>query len=449
MFKYFAKEKIKMAEERKSLIQLFIPICIETLFYMLSGIVDTLMLSTIGDQAVGAVGTANTYIGMFILMFSIVSTGMMAVMTQNIGAGKSGVAYQARNIGLIFNLIIGVILSVFLFLCSKWLLVVIGISKSLETTAATYMKIVGGASFLNALIPIFSGYLRAFGYTKQPLLATVFGNVLNFLLNGLFLFYFHYGVVGVASATVISKVLNLVLVIGFSMKLINAKKSPERISNGMIFYQILKIGLPSALETFLYNLAMTLAIRFLNQMDNQGFNVSAKSYTAQIANFSYAAGAALAQANAILTGWRIGRKEYDECEKGTRKALAIGIVVSVSVASIIALCAPYLIRIFTDDPKMISVVTKLLWIDVILELGRVTNLVYGNALKTCGDATFPVIMGIIFMFLCAVCGTYFLGIHMNMLVVGCYIALAADECCRGIGMILRWKSGKWKGKGLV
>ena len=98
---------------------------------------------------------------------------------------------------------------------------------------------------------------------------------------------------------------------------------------------------------------------------------------------------------------------------------------------------------------MISVVTKLLWIDVILELGRVTNLVYGNALKTCGDATFPVIMGIIFMFLCAVCGTYFLGIHMNMLVVGCYIALAADECCRGIGMILRWKSGKWKGKGLV
>ncbi|MCI5588702.1 MAG: MATE family efflux transporter, partial [Lachnospiraceae bacterium] len=69
-----------MAEERKSLIQLFIPICIETLFYMLSGIVDTLMLSTIGDQAVGAVGTANTYIGMFILMFSIVSTGMMAVM---------------------------------------------------------------------------------------------------------------------------------------------------------------------------------------------------------------------------------------------------------------------------------------------------------------------------------------------------------------------------------
>ena len=74
--------------DRKTLGQLFVPICIETLFYMLAGMVDTLMLSSVSDQAVGAIGTVNTYIGMFIIMFSIVSTGMMAVMTQNIGAQK-------------------------------------------------------------------------------------------------------------------------------------------------------------------------------------------------------------------------------------------------------------------------------------------------------------------------------------------------------------------------
>ena len=57
----------------KKLSALFIPICFETLFYMLSGMVDTLMLSSVGDYAVGAVGTANSYIGMFIIMFSIIS----------------------------------------------------------------------------------------------------------------------------------------------------------------------------------------------------------------------------------------------------------------------------------------------------------------------------------------------------------------------------------------
>ena len=49
-----------MAAERKTLTQLSVPICLETLFYMLSGMVDTLMLSSVSDQAVGAVGTANT-----------------------------------------------------------------------------------------------------------------------------------------------------------------------------------------------------------------------------------------------------------------------------------------------------------------------------------------------------------------------------------------------------
>ena len=45
---------------KKSLLTLFVPIYIEILFFMMAGMVDTLMLSTIGDQAVGAVGTANT-----------------------------------------------------------------------------------------------------------------------------------------------------------------------------------------------------------------------------------------------------------------------------------------------------------------------------------------------------------------------------------------------------
>ena len=61
--------KHTMEGQNKSLFQLFVPLCLETIFYMLSGMVDTLMLSSVGDQAVGAVGTANTYIGVFIGSF--------------------------------------------------------------------------------------------------------------------------------------------------------------------------------------------------------------------------------------------------------------------------------------------------------------------------------------------------------------------------------------------
>ena len=176
-----------MEVHRKSLTQLFVPICFETLFYMLSGMIDTLMLSSVSDQAVGAVGTANTYIGVFIIMFGVISSGMVAVMTQNIGAEKPGVAYQARQLGLIFNAVIGVLISAFLAIFSGKILEIVSIAPALLEPAETYLKIVGGACFLNALIPIFSSYLRVFGYTKQSLFASIIGNVINFFLNSLFL----------------------------------------------------------------------------------------------------------------------------------------------------------------------------------------------------------------------------------------------------------------------
>lgn len=435
--------------ERKTLGQLFVPICFETLFYMLAGMVDTLMLSSVGDHAVGAVGTANTYIGMFIIMFSVVSTGMMAVMTQNIGAGKPGIAYQARQLGVVFNAVLGIVISSILLFGGELVLDIVGIADALREPALQYLHIVGGCCFLNALIPIFSGYLRAFGFMKQPLTATIIANVLNLCLNAVFLFVFEMGVVGVAIATVISKAVNLCIVFIASCKLVKAKEDPHRLPQKEVFGQIVKIGFPSAMESALYNFAMTLMIRFLNQMDPEGLNVTARSYTAQITNFSFTIGAALAQANAIMTGWRVGAREYEACDKGTKKAALIGIVVAIAVESLFAVCAEPIMSLFTADPEMVAIVAKLLAIDIVLEIGRATNLVFGNALKTSGDALFPVIIGAIFMFLCTVCGTYFFGIHLNLLVVGAYIALALDECTRAVAMFLRWQSGKWKEKGII
>ena len=85
--------------------------------------------------------------------------------------------------------------------------------------------------------------------------------------------------------------------------LIKAKQSPERAQPRKILAQIVKIGFPSAFETALYNVAMTFIVCFMNHMDTDGMNVTARSYAMQIANFSYCVGAALAQANAIMTGW--------------------------------------------------------------------------------------------------------------------------------------------------
>ena len=129
--------------------------------------------------------------------------------------------------------------------------------------------------------------------------------------------------------------------------LIKAKQSPERITSRKIFAQIVKIGFPSALETALYNIAMTLIVRFMNQMDVDGMNVTARSYAVQIANFSYCVGAALAQANAIMTGWRIGAKEFEKCNRGTRKAAIYGIITATCFSVTFALVGHFIVHILS------------------------------------------------------------------------------------------------------
>lgn len=438
-----------MSSARKTLLQLFIPISLETLCFMLTGMVDTMMLSSVGDAAVGAVGTANTYIGVFIIMFNIISSGMIAVMTQYIGANKPGIAYQAKQIGAIFNAILGILLSVFLFFFSGKVLELVGVAPMLMNYAKTYLEIVGGFCFLNALIPIFSSYLRAFGFSKHPLYATMTGNILNLVLNAFFLFVMKWGVAGVAIATVISRIVNLLINIICSRILIKTDMYTERMKTFDIFKQIIRIGLPSAFETALYNIALTLTIRFLNQMDTNGLNVTARAYAMQIANFSFCVGVSLAQANAILTGWHVGAKEYDKCDKQTKKAAIIGIIVATILESLFAIFSAQIMRLFSDDPEMVRLVGILLTIDIVLEIGRVGNLVFGQALKTSGDAVFPTVIAAIFMYLCMVLGTYVFGIRLGLLAVGAYIAMASDECVRAIFMFARWQSGKWRKKGLV
>ena len=98
---------------------------------------------------------------------------------------------------------------------------------------------------------------------------------------------------------------------------------------------------------------------------------------------------------------------------------------------------------------MINLVTKLLAIDIVLELGRVTNLVYGQALKTSGDAVFPLSW---VLFSCTLAWSvehtssdFIWGFSQSVLISDSQVTSASEPSVWS----LRWKSGKWKNKGLV
>ena len=438
---------------RKSLFQLFMPIFAESMLMLLVGSIDTLMVSKVSDTAAGAIGASNSFIALFIISFNIISSGVMAVMTQFIGAKKESVAVKALKIGLLINSILGIILSSILFIFAKDFVQLMNVPLKQVDDALMYTKIIGATLFLNSITPIISSYLRAFGHTALPMYSSIASNIINAIFNAIWIFGLLgapvLGVKGVALATVISKVCNLLVNLIFALMIVKPKKDDYQIGYGDVLKKIIKIGLPAALETTLYNIAMAMVSRMINGMDEEGINNTARSYAQTITHFSYVTAISLAQANSIMVGWAIGEKRQEDAYKFTLKRWKYGTLLCIGVASLVAIFSNFIVGLFTSNKDILRLCQMILIIDIALEIGRATNLILGIALKNSGDALYTVIIAIIFMFVCGVGVSYLFGVKLEYMVAGCYIGLALDEIVRGFFMLLRWRSKKWMEKSLI
>lgn len=440
-------------------INIFWPLLIEVFLAVLVGITDTLMLYGVSKQAVGAVGSVTTYLSFFNVMFAILSTGALAVFTQFMGAKKYYSTQHALKLSVIINLAIGLVISFsFIFFSTPILRLLMG-ESNLVPTAAVYLQIVGGAMFFNAVTPIFGNYMRAFGHDKSPMIASVAANIVNITLNFLAIFVFEWGVIGVAVATAASYFVNFVGHLVLAYIHIPQIHEPEThsISNKEIILDMLKVGVPSAFELFVYFGAMSAVVTILNMYDPTGLHVTVRVTVEHIAALAYIPSAALAHANSIKTGFRCGRHNYDRCMGETQRIAMWGLFVSVSIAIMLALFGDPIITLFTTTEgahgdelhEIIHLVKVCLWIQVALEVGRSINLVIGESLKVAGDALFVGILGFLSLTLVVGVGSFYAGYYEGYGVVGVFIVLAFDEIFRALAMVFRWNTRSWSKKTLV
>ena len=123
--------------------------------------------------------------------------------------------------------------------------------------------------------------------------------------------------------------------------------------------------------------------------------------------------------------------------------------VSVSLSLITACAGKAILSFLTSDPWIIRTGSIILFVDVVLEIGRAINMFAVNALRSAGDIYFPVALGIVVMWTVAVFGSWFLGIHLGLGLVAMWVAFLLDENIRGFVFVKRWKSMKWAGKDFV
>jgi putative MATE family efflux protein len=439
--------------KKMSLYTLTWPIFIEIFLHMLMGNADTLMLSQYSDNSVAAVGVANQILSLIIVMFGFIATGTAILVAQNLGAKQKLAASEISLVSLGTNLLIGILLSIVLVLSSTFLLNLMDIPKELMSEANTYLKIVGGFAFVQAVLMTIGAILRSYGYTKDAMYITIGMNILHVIGNYLVIFgplgIPVLGVTGVAISTSLSKC--IALLVGLY---ILYKRVPEVYSLKYLvpfpmhhIKNLLKIGIPSAGEHISYNGSQMVITYFIAILGTEA--LTAKVYTQNIMMFIYLFSVAISQGTQILIGHMIGKGQIEEAFKRCLKSLRLAIIISLGAAIVFSIFSDQLFQIFTSNSNIINIGSSLILLTIILEPGRSFNLVIISSLRAAGDVKFPVYMGILSMWGVSVTLSYVLGIYFGLGLLGIWIAFIADEWLRGLLMLWRWKTRIWVTKSFV
>lgn len=424
------------------------PIFIETALFMLLGFVDVFVLSKYNDLAASAVNTANQAVSIVTIVFTVISGASAVLISQYLGAKKRENASRIAAVSIFLNFVCGIIISVLLVLFSKSILSFIGASGELLGFATQYLEIVGGFLFLQSVLASMTVIIRNHGLTKISMYVTVSMNIMNTVLD--IILVPKYGVVGVAVATSFSRAIGAVvlgLVLFTKVENIKIFKCLKSFPWSDI-KDILRIGVPSALETFLYNLSqIVITSMVLNCLtDNE---LIAKTYVQNITMFFYIFAVSIGQASQIITGHLVGANDHNRAYKSGMRAFLYALLITVFACSLGVVFRTQLLSIFSQNSQVILLGANLLLIDFVLELGRTSNIVIIACLRGAGDVYFPTICAIFSMWIVSVLGAYILAVVLEMGIYGLWIALACDEVLRGILMLLRFKGSKWKQKRVI
>lgn len=441
------------SERKMTVFNLTWPIFIETLLFMLLGIVDTLMLSRYSNNAVAAVGVSNQLITMVNIMFGILATGTSVLIAQNIGAGNKKEASKVATVSLIINFLFGLVLSLIMFFSAEKILSVMGIRPELMKYGVIYLKNVGGFLFFQSILMTCTAIVRSHGFTKISMLVALIINIIHVILDYIFIFgplgLPVLGVAGVAISTNVSRIIGLIVMLyvvfrkverGINIKYI--KSFPKK-----ILTDLLKIGVPAAGEQLSYNVSQLVITYFINFLGNEA--LSTKVYVQNIVMFAFLFSIAIGQGTEILIGHLVGAGEKEKAYKTCLRSLKIAMIISFGMGLIFAILRLQILSLFTKDLSILAVGSMVLIVDALLEPGRCFNLVVINSLRASGDAKFPVYMGILSMWGISVTLSYILGIHMGFGLVGMWFAFVCDEWFRGVFMLWRWKSKKWENMSFV
>ena len=438
---------------KRQLKVLSVPVFIEIALVMLLGAVDTVMLSRYSDNSVAAVGLDNQLISLVFLVYQFFSMGAAILCAQYIGAGLRKRLVQVVGMALVVNLMLGLTVSALLFLYAEQLLRLMGLRPELMNDGLIYLRLTGALSFFQALSLTFSASLRSADKVVYPMMVTGIVNVLNIIGNYALIFghwgFPQMGVEGAAISTATCRAVSMVLLAAIHFR-VHIPRFPLSYFHPMPWQELrnlMKIGIPAMSENISYSLSQVAITYFINKISNEA--LATRTYCYNMIMFVYLFCVSITQGGDILVGHLVGQQRHQAAFVLGNYFFRWAMIITLTGSALLAITGRSILSAFTDNQEIISMGIWILVIDWFLEIGRTSNIFAGSTLRATGDTIYPFVIGVIFQWSIAVGLSYVIGIPLGYGLVGMWVGFAIDENIRGIILMRRWRSGKWRTKGFV
>ncbi|MDA9907030.1 MATE family efflux transporter [Flavobacteriaceae bacterium] len=433
-------------------LKLAYPVILGMLGHTLVAFVDNVMVGQLGTAELAAVSLANSF--MFIAMSLGIgfSTAITPLVAKADGEGNFQYGKSTFKHGFFLCVILSFLLFLGVFL-SKPILYLMQQPQEVVELAIPYLNLVAASLIPLIVFQSFKQFSDGMSMTKYPMIATLIANIINVVLNYLFIFgkfgFPELGVVGAAIGTLVSRII-MVFYLWFLL-LRNNKTRPYlldlnflNLSKEMI-KKLFNLGFPSAMQMFFEVAIFTAAIWLSGIL---GKNPQAANQIAlNLSSMTFMIAMGLSVVATIRVGNQMGLNKYVELRRIAFSIFLIAILFAIIFASLFLIFNDILPKLYLDfdDPlkifdnyEVLEIAKTLLIIAAIFQISDTIQVIALGALRGMQDVLIPTLITFISYWVIGFPISYYLSMYTEYKSTGIWIGLLAGLTASGLLLFIRF-----------
>ena len=437
-----------MLFNNKDIFKIIFPILIEQILAITIGMLDSVMVSVVGENAVSGVSLVSSINVLFINFFTAMATGGAIVIAQLLGRKDESEAKESAKQLLYLVTVLATVVGVLCFVFRAEILnLVFGkVEFDVMQSALTYFFYTTLCYPLIGIRNSCAAICRAQGETKMPMIFSVICNFINLGGNATLIYGFNMGVAGASIATLISHVVATVFLLSY---VLTSKKLVVKIEklfkykfSGSLIKRICAIGIPNGFENSVFQIGRVLLTSLVSGFGTA--SIAANAVANSLCNFQYAQGNAVGSGVTAIVGKCVGAGELKQAKQNTKKLVGIAYVGMYVVSIILCVFSSFFIGLYNLEPQSTELCTNLIFMHSIMVcLMWPIAFVLPQAFRSASDVNFTTAISMIAMWVFRVGLSFVLAYAFNFGVYSVWISMFLDWVFRIIFFIPRFVKGTW------